>query len=187
MIGLRPSWLAGASGFVFDVILLDCWIYWWHRANHELSWLWRFHVVHHLDRFLDSTSAGRFHLGEIALSAIVRTIPIILLDISITSVLVFEAAIVMAAVFHHSNVLVPGGFERALSRLVVTPSIHWVHHHAVRADTDSNYSTILSFWDRMFGTRSATRRRPDMTIGVEGEGEETFAQLLLRPLRSGSR
>lgn len=187
MIGARPSWIAGWSGLLFDVILLDCWIYWWHRANHELPWLWRFHVIHHLDRFLDSTSAGRFHVGEIALSAVVRTIPIILFDIPLTSVLVFEAAIVMASIFHHSNLSLPGQLERALARLVVTPSIHWIHHHAVRADTDSNYATIFSVWDPVFGTRSGTRRRPDMTIGVENAGEETLAQLLLRPFCSRAR
>ena len=183
-IGLRPVWLAGWVGLVFDIILLDFWIYWWHRANHSLPWLWRFHGIHHLDRFLDSTSAARFHPGEIVLSALVRAVAIILLGIPLTSVLVFETAILMAAIFHHSNLSLPDPIERLLARLIITPSIHWVHHHAVRHDTDSNYGTILSIWDPLFGTRSGTRRQPDMTIGVEGEGEEALTQLLLRPFRA---
>ena len=52
-----------------DILLLDLWIYWWHRANHEWPFLWRFHEVHHRDRHLDATTALRFHFGEVALSA----------------------------------------------------------------------------------------------------------------------
>jgi sterol desaturase/sphingolipid hydroxylase (fatty acid hydroxylase superfamily) len=183
-IGLRPAWLSGWAGLVFDLILLDFWIYWWHRINHTLPWLWRFHAIHHLDRFLDSTSAARFHPGEIVLSALVRAVAILLLGIPLTSVLVFETVILMAAIFHHSNLSLPGPIERLLARLIITPSVHWVHHHAVRRDTDSNYGTILSIWDPLFGTRSGTRRQLDMTIGVEGEGEEPLMRLLLRPFRA---
>ena len=50
----------------------------------------------------------------------------------------------------------------------MTPSIHWVHHHAIRRDTDSNYSALLSVWDRLFGSRSPTSRTPEMPIGTEG-------------------
>ena len=70
--GLRPAWLSGWTGLAVDLVLLDFWIYWWHRANHELSFLWRFHQVHHFDELLDSTTALRFHFGEVVLSALVR-------------------------------------------------------------------------------------------------------------------
>ena len=68
---------------------------------------------------------------------------------------------------HHSNLKLPWAIERALSRVMVTPSIHWVHHHAFRTDTDSNYATILSLWDPLFRSRSATSRTALMRIGVE--------------------
>ena len=60
----RPAWLAGWGGLAFDLILLDCWIYWWHRANHKVPLLWRFHQIHHRDRFLDVTSQMRFHMAK---------------------------------------------------------------------------------------------------------------------------
>lgn len=182
----RPEWWSGWAGLALDVLLLDFWIYWWHRANHEVPLLWRFHEVHHLDGFLDTTSAIRFHFGEVLISAGVRAVVIIALDVPIQSVLVFEALVLMAAIFHHSNLRLPPALERGLARVVITPSIHWVHHHDRRADTDSNYGTIFSFWDPVFGTRSATRRTPDMTIGVERGRERPFAQLLLRPFRSAA-
>ena len=70
-LGLRPAWWSGWTGFALDLLVLDFWLYWWHRANHVVPLLWRFHEVHHLDRFLDTTSAVRFHFGEVIVSALV--------------------------------------------------------------------------------------------------------------------
>jgi sterol desaturase/sphingolipid hydroxylase (fatty acid hydroxylase superfamily) len=178
---VRPEWWSGWSGPVFDVLLLDFLIYWWHRANHEWPLLWRFHEVHHLDRFLDSTSAIRFHFGEVLLSAGARATVVLLLGVPFASIVLFESLLLCATIFHHSNLRLPAGVERALSIAVITPGIHWVHHHAARVDTDSNYGTLFSFWDRLFRTRSPTRRTPTMMIGVEGESERALPTLLARP------
>jgi sterol desaturase/sphingolipid hydroxylase (fatty acid hydroxylase superfamily) len=99
-------------------------------------------------------------------------------------VVVFETLVLAAAIFHHSNLRLPSALEAALSRVIITPSIHWVHHHRVKADTDSNYGTVFSFWDRLFGTRSATPRTLDMAIGVEARDEQPFLGLFLQPFRS---
>jgi len=180
-LGLRPPGLTGAQGLLADLLLLDFFIYWWHRANHRLPFLWRFHEIHHRDRFLDTTSALRFHFGEVALTASARAVIIVLFTIPLTSVLTFEALVLGAAIFHHSDLKLPPRLERALSLVIVTPSIHWVHHHRVRRDTDANYSTILSLWDRVFASRTPTHRTPEMEIGVQGEEELTLPELLLRP------
>ena len=182
-IGWRPEWWGGWPGLALDILLLDFLIYWWHLANHRVPILWRFHEIHHLDRFLDSTSALRFHFGEVLLSALARAAMVIVLDIPFSSVVVFEVLLAIGTIFHHSNLRLPPRLERALSLVVITPSIHWVHHHAIQADTDSNYGTLFSFWDRLFGSRSATRRTPEMTIGVEGRQERRLVELLIRPFR----
>jgi sterol desaturase/sphingolipid hydroxylase (fatty acid hydroxylase superfamily) len=139
--------------------------------------------MHHLDRVLDTSSALRFHFGEVLLSAVARAVAIVLLGLPIVSVVVFEALVLGAAIFHHSNLGLAPGFEAVLSRLVVTPSIHWVHHHRIRRDTDSNYSTVLSLWDRLFASRSPTTRLAGMPIGVEGRDELALSQLLVAPFR----
>lgn len=179
----RPSWWSGWLGLGLDLALLDFWIYWWHRATHRFPLLWRFHEVHHLDEMLDTTSALRFHFGEVLLSSLVRALLIFLLDMPLSSVIVFEAIVVVSTLFHHSNMKLPQGFENALSQVVVTPSIHWVHHHARRSDTDSNYATVLSVWDRLFASRSRTPRSADMAIGVEMRPEKTIGGLVARPFR----
>lgn len=179
----RPGWWQGTPGLVADLLLLDLWIYGWHRANHRLPLLWRFHAVHHLDRFLDSSTALRFHAGEVLLSALARALVIVLLAMPLASVLVFETLVLLAAIFHHSNLRLPAAVERRLALVVVTPSIHWVHHHRVQRDTDANYATVLSLWDRVFASRAPGRRTPDMAIGVEGREEEKVVGLLLAPFR----
>jgi sterol desaturase/sphingolipid hydroxylase (fatty acid hydroxylase superfamily) len=182
-LGWRPDWWSGLPGLLIDLLILDLWIYWWHRANHEIQFLWRFHEVHHLDEFLDTSSAIRFHFGEVLLGAAVRAVIIILLGIPITSILVFETLILIAAVFHHSNVRLSPRIETVLQWFIITPGIHWVHHHAIRKDTDSNYGTVLSVWDRLFGSRSLTRRWATMPIGVENRREQNFGRLITRPFR----
>jgi len=177
----RPAWWGGWGGLALDLLILDLWIYWWHRANHEIQLLWRFHEVHHLDTFLDTTSAVRFHFGEVLLSAGVRAVVIIALDIPLTSVLVFETVVLLAALFQHSNLRLPRGLERALTLVIVTPAWHWMHHHALRVDTDSNYGNLFSFWDRLFRSKCRHDRTVDMKIGVEGIAEKPLLPLLGRP------
>lgn len=180
-LGWRPEWWSGWTGLALDILVLDLWIYWWHRANHEWPLLWRFHEVHHLDEFLDASSALRFHFGEVLISSLVRAGVVLLLGVPLTSVVVFETLLAFNAIFHHSDVKLPLRLEKALSWVIVTPSIHWVHHHAIRRDTDSNYASLLSIWDRLFGSRSHTVRTPDMPIGTEGLTDRGFAGLLARP------
>ncbi|MEZ5837417.1 MAG: sterol desaturase family protein [Geminicoccaceae bacterium] len=179
-LGLRPAW----SGWPLDILVLDLWIYAWHRANHEVPFLWRFHQVHHLDELLDTTSAFRFHVGEVVLSALVRALVVILFGMPMASVILFETIVLVCAIFHHSDAALPAWVERRLSRIIVTPGIHWVHHHALRRDTDSNYGTLFSFWDRIFGSRSATRRFSGMKLGVERMRERPLLRLLMAPFGS---
>ena len=185
LIWTRPDFLntglAGAAALIVSLVLLDLWTYWLHRAYHRAPAMWRLHEVHHRDEFLDTTSAVRFHLGEVILSALLRLIPITLLALPLSTVIIFEVLVLCAAVFHHSNLRIPSFIERPLSRVIVTPSIHWVHHHALKADTDSNYATILSLWDPLFGSRSPANRAPDMKIGVEGVEDKGFFRLMLMP------
>lgn len=176
----RWDWWRGLSGLLLDILILDGLIYWWHRANHAVPFLWRFHVVHHLDRFLDTTTALRFHFGEVFLSACARATVIILIGFPFETVIVFEVLVLLSSLFHHSNITLPEKFEKAISYIVVTPSIHWVHHHAVQKDTDSNYATVFSLWDRLFKSRSRHVRTPDMPIGVAGEKEDKSLILLLK-------
>ncbi|MEZ5530155.1 MAG: sterol desaturase family protein [Porticoccaceae bacterium] len=177
------SWVPAWFSLPLDILLLDFWIYWWHRASHRIGLLWRFHWVHHLDQWLDVTSAVRFHFGEVILSAMVRALFVFCFAVPITSVILFESLILILTGFHHSNIRLPRRLEQGLSLVIVTPSIHWVHHHAVQRDTDSNYCAIFSIWDRLFGSRSASHRAPDMVIGLDHQRDKSLPGLLAAPFR----
>src|SRR5262245_52549342 len=58
--------------FVLALVLLDGWMYVWHRANHTIPLLWRFHRMHHSDLHMDVTTATRFHIGEHLGAAVLR-------------------------------------------------------------------------------------------------------------------
>lgn len=178
----RPSMPFGL-GLALDLLVLDLWAYAWHRANHEWRFLWRFHRIHHLDEFLDTTSAVRFHPGEVVISALARAPLIVAADINLGSILVFDAIVLISALFHHSNLRLPHRLEATLRLVFVTPSHHWVHHHAVKRDTDSNYGALLTLWDRLFCTWSRSERTKDMTIGVEGLQDMALGRLAAAPFR----
>lgn len=155
------------------ILLFDAWMYLWHRANHELGLLWRFHRVHHSDPEMDATTAVRFHIGEIMISSALRLAVILLLGITIYQLLVYEMLLMPVILFHHSNVRIPEWLDRRLRLVIVTPAIHRVHHSRLRAETDSNYSSIFSFWDRIAGTFRLRRDERPVNFGLdEYDGEE---------------
>jgi sterol desaturase/sphingolipid hydroxylase (fatty acid hydroxylase superfamily) len=177
----RPDMLSGLAGLALDIVLLELFLFWWHRAVHEVPFLWRFHEVHHLDQQLDTTSAIRFHFGEIFFATFVRALVIIMFAVPFSSVIIFEILVLGLTLFHHSNIALPRRFENALSKVIITPSIHWVHHHILPRDTNSNYGTIFSFWDPLFQTKSQTRRYTEMPIGIKGRRDTNFIHLLQKP------
>ena len=154
-------WNPFAEG-VAAFILFDLWMYVWHRANHQIPFLWRFHRMHHSDLELDSTSALRFHTGEIIFSSLLRLIVIPLIGMQFIHLLIYEICLQPVIIFHHSNVALPEKLDRIFRAVIVTPNMHRVHHSQIRDETDSNYSSIFSFWDRMI--RSFRKRKDARTI-----------------------
>ena len=72
------------------IVILDIWTYWWHRLNHIIPFLWRFHKVHHSDKEMDVTSANRFHTIEILFSGIIRCPLIFVFGFSMENILIYE-------------------------------------------------------------------------------------------------
>lgn len=158
--------LSGWAGMAFSVLFLDWTLYYWHWMLHKHPFGWRFHSVHHVDLDLDTTTAFRFHFGELALSAFYRSSQILVFGVSPFSLILFEVLVTTLSQFHHSNIRLPLGFERLLSKVVVTPRLHGVHHSIVRQETDSNFGTILTLWDRLHSTFRANVPQKRITIGV---------------------
>ena len=157
-----PRWLETLLG----ILLLDYSLYVWHVLLHRMSVLWRFHVVHHADLDLDATTALRFHFGELALSIPWRAAQVLLIGVRPQVLQLWQQATLASIVFHHSNLRLPPGLERWLVWVVVTPRMHGIHHSIIEAETNSNWSSGLTLWDRLHGTLRLDVPQDAITIGV---------------------
>jgi sterol desaturase/sphingolipid hydroxylase (fatty acid hydroxylase superfamily) len=157
-----PVWLEVPAA----VLLMDYTLYVWHVLAHRVSWLWRFHAVHHIDLDLDATTAVRFHFGELALSTPWRLAQVVSIGTSPLALSIWQTGLLMSILFHHSNVALPIGVERRLGRVLVTPRMHGIHHSQVRDETNSNWSSGLTLWDWLHGTLRLNVPQRAITIGV---------------------
>lgn len=157
-----PEWLR----YFLTFLLLDYGNYLWHLLNHKIPILWRFHLVHHCDKELDLTTALRFHFGEILGSVLFRGAFVGLLGASPVMILWYEIIFEAEVLFHHSNIRMPLKVERILNFLVVTPRMHAIHHSRNPEETQSNFSSVLSIWDRLHHTDRMKYARENPTIGA---------------------
>lgn len=162
--------LVGWTEIVLSVVVLDFFDYLWHRANHRLRPLWRMHKAHHADTEMDVTTALRFHPGELVYSGVVKALWVALWGPTMVAWFLFETLISLCAQFHHSNIDFPEPLERLLSALIVTPRYHAAHHAVDRRYGDANFSTVLSLWDRIFGTYAAPAPHGATTRGADALG-----------------
>ncbi len=149
------------------VLLLDAWTYFWHRLNHRVPFFWRFHRWHHADRAMDVTTASRFHTGEIVLSSILRVPVLLLIGCGIGELALYELMLFAVVQFHHANITLPERLDRVLRLLIVTPAQHKVHHSIVRAECNSNYASLFSWWDWIFGSRRIAADPRRIVFGVD--------------------
>ncbi|HEX4738277.1 MAG TPA: sterol desaturase family protein [Allosphingosinicella sp.] len=141
--------LAAAAATILLWSLLN---YLLHRAAHGIPILWRLHRVHHCDTAVDLSTGFRNHPGEALVLAALRSAAAILLGASVPALVVYETIGFAFELWTHANLDLPAAVDRPLRWILVTPAMHHVHHSAYRPETDSNYSDVLSFWDRLFGT-----------------------------------
>ncbi len=136
--------------FLVAFLAFDLWMYTWHRLNHRVPFFWRFHRVHHSDSAMDVTTSTRFHFGEIILSSLLRVPVIALLGLQMHEIAIYEVMMFTVIQFHHANIALPEKVDRFLRLFIVTPFMHKVHHSRWQPETDSNYASFLSIWDRLF-------------------------------------
>lgn len=158
--------LSAWTRLVVTVLFFDFVLYVWHLLNHKMPTLWRLHRVHHSDLNLDVSTATRFHIGELAISALIRLFLIFSLGVTLPELLVFEVLLVLTAQFQHSVTRVPVWFERLWWLLFVPPSMHRIHHSVIIRERDSNYGTIFSIWDRLLGTLLSKVEQDGIKMGL---------------------
>jgi sterol desaturase/sphingolipid hydroxylase (fatty acid hydroxylase superfamily) len=158
--------LPALATVIIAVLLLDMIIYGQHVVFHHVPVLWRLHKVHHIDQEIDVTTGLRFHPVEILLSALIKAAAVLLLGVPVMAVVIFEILLNATAMFNHSNVNLPGWFDRALRLFIVTPDMHRVHHSVIPTETNSNFGFNLPWWDRIFGTYQAQPERGHLQMDI---------------------
>ena len=187
---LRLIPLPRALRVVLGFLLLDYTLYLWHWLNHRSPFLWRFHAVHHLDLDLDTTTGLRFHVGELMLAAGFRAALVLLLGVDRETLRLWQQMLMVSVVFHHSNLALPIEVEERLNHVLVTPRMHGIHHSTRPDETDSNYSSLFSCWDRLHRSLTLNVPQDTITIGVPGfpaPEDVTLEQSLTLPFREDPR
>jgi len=195
--GLALRWSLGASfgllhlfplppalEFALGFLLLDLSFYYWHVANHKIPLLWRFHNVHHIDADLDVTTAFRFHFGEVAFSAGFRVLQVLLLGVSAWTYAAYELVFQANTMFQHSNWRLPLRLERLLNIVLVTPRMHGIHHSQVERETNSNFASVFSWWDRLHRSLDLSIPQAEIVVGVPaytGAADQRTVPCLLLP------
>lgn len=158
-----PVWLYTLIG----LLLLDLiGAYLVHLVEHKTKFLWRFHLIHHTDTWIDTTTANRHHPGESVIRFIFTTFGVLIVGSPMWMVFLYQTLSVIATQFNHANIALPKKVDVFLSYFIVSPDMHKVHHHYVLPYTDSNYGNIFSIWDRIFGT-FMTMPREEIRYGVD--------------------
>ncbi len=183
LLGILPFGVI--INYIIIFLLFDFVLYLWHLINHKIPFLWRFHQVHHSDADLDFSSAVRFHAGELLISVVVKALFLICTGAGVVVIAIFDLLVTIFALYNHSN-LSMGRFDNIARWFVVTPDMHRIHHSKHHRETDSNYTTILSFWDKLFGTYT---KRSSYNDGVglkkyEKPISRSLISLVLMPFRN---
>ena len=177
-----PQW----AEFALSFLLMDLAFYYWHLANHRAPFLWRFHNVHHVDPDLDVSTAFRFHFGEIAFTSAFTLVQVSAIGLSVWAFAIYQLAFQAEVLFHHSNLRLPIGFERLLSKIIVTPRMHGIHHSQVRRENNSNFGTVFTFWDRLHRTLGLNIPQSEIIVGVPAYSlpdDNRVGTALLMPFR----
>ncbi len=164
------QWLPQMSLWLYALVgllLLDLiGAYLVHLVEHKIKLLWRFHLIHHTDVWVDTTSANRHHPGESLIRFAFTTLGVLIVGSPMWLVFLYQTLSVIATQFNHANIDLPKKWDTVLSYFIVSPNMHKVHHHYKLPYTDSNYGNIFSIWDRMFGTFK-TLPKEDIIYGVD--------------------
>ncbi len=138
--------------------------YSFHRAMHEVPWLWRFHATHHSAPRLYWLNAARFHPIDLFLVGTVKLVPLAALGAGPE---IFALVTLFSGVhgaFQHANVPVRIG---PLNWVFSMTELHRWHHAPDPEFANHNDGGNLIVWDVVFGTRFLPAdREPPEEIGI---------------------
>lgn len=166
-------------------LAIDFTDYTFHRLQHRVSWIWRFHRIHHSDPRLDASSSLRFHPVEGITQTSVQALAILLFGIQLDAMILFDSMLLTLLYLQHANIALPVSIDRLLRIVFVTPDVHHVHHSREQRYTDSNFADVFTIWDRLLGTYREVPDRGAIAYGLaefDDDRHQTVKGMTLMPL-----
>ena len=148
-IGIESIWFQAIAGLML-MDFIGAWLV--HFTEHKVKFLWQFHVIHHTDQHIDTTSANRHHPGESVIRFVFTTAAVFIVGAPVWLIFLYQSVSLVLTQFNHSNIKMPSWLDNILVWVICTPNMHRVHHHYRQPYSDTNYGNIFSFWDRAFQT-----------------------------------
>ncbi|MDB5282346.1 MAG: Fatty acid hydroxylase superfamily protein [Bacteroidota bacterium] len=158
------------------VVLSDFIIYWGHRLQHNVGFLWRFHKVHHSAEHLDWLAAHREHPLDSIYTVGLINLPAFILGFPLSTLAGLIAFRSIWAIYIHSNVRLPIGPLRVL---IGAPELHHWHHDLDRKA--GNYANISPIMDIIFGTYVCPPHEPEH-FGIHEPFPKSYLGQLIHPL-----
>ncbi len=164
-----PLW----AQVIVGILLLDLiGAYFIHWTEHKVTWMWKFHLVHHSDMTVDVTTGLRHHPGETVFRIAFTIMAVLIVGAPIGIVMLYQSLSVLFAHLTHANINMPRSIDKVLSFVFITPNMHKVHHHYTQPLTDTNFGNIFSIWDRIFGTFASVEDISTLKYGIDTHMDE---------------
>lgn len=171
-VAAQPWWLQAIE----VIVLSDFIIYWGHRLQHSVGFLWRFHKVHHSAEHLDWLAAHREHPLDTIYTVGLINLPAFIIGFPLETLAGFIAFRGVWAIYIHSNVRLPIG---PLRMLIGAPELHHWHHDLDRKA--GNYANISPLMDIIFGTYTCPKKEPD-AFGIRESFPKNYIGQMLHPV-----
>ena len=179
-----PLWLEVIAGFLI-LDLIGAWLI--HLLEHKVKWMWKFHIIHHTDPYIDVTSGLRHHPGESVFRLLFTSLAVFISGASFGIVMLYQTLSAFFAHLTHANISMPKFIDKIFATVFVTPHYHKIHHHFVQPNTDRNYGNIFSLGDHVFRTSIKVNSLDELTYGLDThlqpEENSNLKNMLLIPFQ----
>jgi sterol desaturase/sphingolipid hydroxylase (fatty acid hydroxylase superfamily) len=193
LVTLQLGWLSAAKdipvkafggllALIGALTLGEFFYYWFHRLQHAVPFLWRFHAVHHSLREMNAWNSNHHFTEEIF------RIPFMVIPTAI----LFRADPGYVPELIYIVIRLQGQFEHAATRFHLGPlryvvadnRFHRIHHSIEQQHRDKNFGSFTPFWDMLFGTARFPRKNEWPETGLQDvEEPKTLADFLWRPFK----
>ena len=159
-----PIWMNVLLGIML-LDLIGAWLIHW--IEHNVKWMWGFHIIHHTDQYVDVTTGLRHHPGESVFRLLFTALAVFVSGASFGTVMLYQTLSAFFAHLTHANIKAIPWLDKILSVVFVTPHFHKIHHHYILPHTDRNYGNIFSLWDHLFNTSITIKNMDELTYGLD--------------------